>query len=133
MWIVLTLIWQLNRLKNILMAFKGLWRPLKSWKKGLKNDDMTSFSNSFYDSEFPGTDASKRTAFYGKIFIKESLEIEKTQVVCCGHSQNNYFMLNSNKISHCDRSSRNLQLHRQNLTRAYYCQSSGRKCARKSK
>ena len=22
-------------------------------------------------------------------------------VVCCGHPQNNYFMLNSNKISHC--------------------------------
>ena len=62
---------------------------------------MTSFSNSFYDSEFPRIDASKKTIFYGKICIKESLEIEKTQVVCCGHPQNNYFMLNSNKISHC--------------------------------
>ena len=100
--VVLTLIWWLNRLKSILMAFKSLWRPLKARKKGLKNDDMTSFSNSFYDSEFPGIDASKKTSFYEKICIKESLEIEKTQVVCCGHPQNNYFMLNSNKISHCD-------------------------------
>ena len=99
--VVLTLIWWLNRLKSILMAFKSLWRPLKARKKGLKNDNMTSFSNSFYDSEFPRIDASKKTIFYGKICIKESLEIEKTQVVCCGHPQNNYFMLNSNKISHC--------------------------------
>ena len=82
--VVLTLIWCLNRLKSILMASIGLWRPLKAWKKGLKNDAMTSFSNSFYDSEFPRTDASKKTVFYGKICIKESLEIEKTQVVCCG-------------------------------------------------
>ena len=48
------------------MPFKGLWRPLKARKKGLKNDDMTSFSNSFYDSEFPGTDASKKTVFMEK-------------------------------------------------------------------
>ena len=26
---------------------------------------------------------------------------EKTQVVYCGHPQNNYFMLSSNKIFHC--------------------------------
>ena len=83
--VVLTLIWWLNRLKSILMAFKSLWRPLKARKKGLKNDDMTSFSNSFYDSEFPRIDASKKTIFYGKICIKKSLEIEKTQVVCCGY------------------------------------------------
>ena len=76
--VVLTLIWCLNRLKSILMASIGLWRPLKAWKKGLKNDAMTSFSNSFYDSEFLRTDASKKTVFYGKICIKESLEIEKT-------------------------------------------------------
>ena len=62
---------------------------------------MTCFSNSFYDSEFPRIDASKKTIFYGKVCTKESLEIEKTQVVCCGHPQNKYFMLNSNKISHC--------------------------------
>ena len=57
--VVLTLIWWLNRLKSTLMPFKGLWRPLKVRKKGLKNDDMTSFSYSFYDSEFLRTDASK--------------------------------------------------------------------------
>ena len=57
--VVLTLIWWLNILKSTLMPFKGLWRPLKARKKGLKNDEMTSFSNSFYDSEFPRTDASK--------------------------------------------------------------------------
>ena len=62
---------------------------------------MTSFPNSFYDLEFPRTDASKRTGFYGKICVKACLEIEKTQVVCCGHPKNIYFMLNSNKISHC--------------------------------
>ena len=43
------------------MAFKGLRRPLKARKKGLKNDDMTSFSYSFYDFEFPQTNASKKT------------------------------------------------------------------------
>ena len=93
-------------LKSIKKYFYGiyiLWRPLRAWRKGLKNDAMTSFSNSFYDSEYPQTDASKKTVFNGKICIKESLEIEKTQVVCCGHPQNNYFMLNSNKISHCGR------------------------------
>ena len=57
--VVLRLIWILNQLKIILMPFKGLWSPLKARKKDLKNDDMTSFSNSFYDSEFPRTDASK--------------------------------------------------------------------------
>ena len=40
--------------------------------------------------------------FYGIICIKACIEIEKTQVVCCGHSKNIYFMLNSNKIFHCD-------------------------------
>ena len=44
---------------------------------------------------------AKRLFFYGKLCIKACLEIVKTQVVCCGHPQNNYFMLNSNKISHC--------------------------------
>ena len=76
--VVLTLIGWLDRLESILMAIKGLWRPLKARKKGLKNDDMTSFSNSLYDSEFPQTTASKKDCFYGKICIKESLEIEKT-------------------------------------------------------
>ena len=57
--VVLRLIWILNQLRIILMPFKGLWSPLKARKKGLKNDDMTSFSNSFYDSEFSRTDASK--------------------------------------------------------------------------
>ncbi len=42
----------------------------------------------------------KKTVFYGKIYIKECLEIEKTQVVCCGHPKNNYFMLDSSKIFH---------------------------------
>ena len=84
------------------MPFKGLRRPFKDKKKGLKNDDMTSFSNSFYDSEFLQTDASKQTVFYGKICIRGCLEVQKTQVVCCDHPKNNYFMLNSNKISHCD-------------------------------
>ena len=32
------------------------------------------------------------------------LEIEKTHVVCYGHPQNNYFLLNTNKITHCDKS-----------------------------
>ena len=63
--VVLTLIWCLNRLKSILMASIGLWRPLQAWKKGLKNDAITSFSYSFYDFENPRTDASKRTGFYG--------------------------------------------------------------------
>ena len=100
--VVLTLIWWLNRLKSTLMSFKGLWRPLKARKKGLKNDDMTSFSNSFYDSEFPWTEQANRLFFYGKICIRGSLEVKKTQVVCCCHPPKNYFMLNSNKISHCD-------------------------------
>ena len=44
----------------------------------------------------------KKNVFYGKICIKACLEIEETQVVCCGHLQNNYFMLNSNNtIFHC--------------------------------
>ena len=33
--------------------------------------------------------------FSEKVFIKECLEVEETQVVCCGHPQNIYFMLNS--------------------------------------
>ena len=72
---------------------------IKSWNKVEKHDDITSFSYSFYDFEFPQTNAT--TVFYGKICIKACLEIEKTHVVCCGHPQNNYFMFNSNKISHC--------------------------------
>ena len=66
--VVLTLIWWLNRLKSILMAFKSLWRPLKARKKGLKNDDMTSFSNSFYDSEYP---QAKRLFFMEKYVSKK--------------------------------------------------------------
>ena len=50
---------------------------------------MTSFSN--------------RLVFYGKICTTGGIEVEKTQVVCCGHPQNIYCMLNSNKICHCDR------------------------------
>ena len=41
------------------------------------------------------------TGFYGKICIKEYLEIEETQVVCFGHPKNIYFMLNSSNIFHC--------------------------------
>ena len=44
------------------------------------------------------------TGFYGKICIKEYLEIEETQVVCFGHPKNIYFMLNSSNIFHCDKS-----------------------------
>ena len=62
---VLAFVWWLNRLKTILMAFRGLQIPFKARKKGLKNDDITSFSYSFYDFENPRTDASKRTGFYG--------------------------------------------------------------------
>jgi hypothetical protein len=39
--------------------------------------------------------------FSEKVCIKECLEIEKTQVICCGHPQNIYFMLNSTTASHC--------------------------------
>ena len=37
------------------MAFRGLQIPFKARKKGLKNDDITSFSYSFYDFENPRT------------------------------------------------------------------------------
>ena len=83
--------------------FDGLQRVSKGLKKGLKNDDMTSFSYSFYDSEFLRTDASKQTVFYGKICIRGRLEVEKTQVVCCGHPQNIYFMVNSTTGFRCAR------------------------------
>ena len=86
------------------MAFRGLQIPFKARKKGLKNDDITSFSYSFYDFKKPRADASKRTGFYGKIYIKACLEIEKTQAVCCGHLQNICFTLNSNTIIHCAKS-----------------------------
>ena len=43
---------------------------------------------------FPGTDASKKTVFYGKVCIKACLEIEKTQAVCCSHPKNILFLLN---------------------------------------
>ena len=46
---------------------------------------------------------ANRLFFYGIICIRGGLEVEKTQVVCCGKPQNNYFILNSNKISHCVR------------------------------
>ena len=66
--VVIRLIWISNRLKIILMPFKGLWSPLKARKKGLKNDDMTSFSNSFYDSEYP---QAKRLFFMEKYVSKK--------------------------------------------------------------
>ena len=44
---------------------------------------------------FRRTEANKKTGFYRKICIKACLEIEKTQVVCCSHPQNSYFLLNS--------------------------------------
>ena len=39
--------------------------------------------------------------FFEKICIKECLEIEITQVVCCGHPQNIYFLLNGTTRIHC--------------------------------
>ena len=39
------------------MAIKGIYRPLKARKKSLKNYDVTSFDNSFYDFEFPRRNA----------------------------------------------------------------------------
>ena len=51
---------------------------------------------------------AKRQVFYVKICIKACLETEKTQTVCCGQPKNNYFMLNSNKISHCGQRPKNM-------------------------
>ena len=96
--VVLTLIWCLNRLKSILMASIGLWRPLKAWKKGLKNDAMTSFSNSFYDSEFPRTDASKKTVFLWKnMYQRKSRNWENSSSMLWSI----YFMLTTTNRSHC--------------------------------
>ena len=41
--VVLALIWGSNRLKSILMAIKGIYRPLMARKKSLQNYDVTSF------------------------------------------------------------------------------------------
>ena len=38
--------------------------------------------------------------FFEKICIKECLEVGETQVVCCGHTKNIYFMLNSTTMFH---------------------------------
>ena len=43
----------------------------------------------------------QKDCFNEKTCIKACLEIEKSQVVCCSHPQNIYFMLNSNRIFHC--------------------------------
>ena len=51
--------------------------------------------NQIAPKAFPRTDQSKKTVFYGKMCIKACLEVEKTQVVCCSHPQNSYFLLNS--------------------------------------
>ena len=58
-------------------------------------------SRKFWESPSRWTEASKNTGIYGKTCIKACLEIEKSQVVCCSHPQNIYFMLNSNRIFHC--------------------------------
>ena len=62
---------------------------------------MTSNFYDFASREFTETIRSKKPVFSEKICIKECLEVEATQVVCCGHPQNNYLMLNSNKMFHC--------------------------------
>ena len=60
------------------MTFKGQ-------KKGLKNDEMTCDFYDFASREFTETIRSKKSAFSEKVCIKECLEVEKTQVVCCSH------------------------------------------------
>ena len=55
---------------------------------------------------FPLEDLLKQSVanslfFLKKICIKECLEVEETQVLCCGHPQNIYFMLNSTTTFHC--------------------------------
>ena len=82
--------------------FDGLQRVSKGLKKGLKNDDMTSNFYDFASRGFTETIRSKWPVFSEKICIKECLEVEETQVVCCGHPKNIYFMLNSTTMFHCD-------------------------------
>ena len=48
------------------MAFKGLRRPLKARKKGLKNDDMTSFLTLSMILNF-----SKQTQAKGLVFMEK--------------------------------------------------------------
>ena len=52
-------------------------------------------SNCFYSISV--NRLKQKDCFYGKICIKASLKIEKTQAVCCSHPQNILFLLNSNK------------------------------------
>ena len=97
--VVLTLIWWLNRLKSILMAFKSLWRPLKARKKDLKNNNMTSFSNSFYDSEFLRIDASKDYFLWKNMYQRKSKNWENSSSMLWSI----YFMLTTTNRSHCNR------------------------------
>ena len=84
---------------------KVFWWPLnrafKGQKKDLENDEVTSNFHDFASRGFTEIIRSNESIFSEKICIKECLEIEITQVVCCGHPQNIYFMLNSSNIFHC--------------------------------
>ena len=62
---------------------------------------MTSNFYDFASRGFTETIRSKKPVFSEKICIKECLEVGETQVVCCGHPQNIYFMLNSTTMFHC--------------------------------
>ena len=86
---------------------KVFWWPLnrafKGQKKDLENDEVTSNFHDFASRGFTEIIRSNESIFSEKICIKECLEVEKTQVVYCGHPQNNHFMLNSATMFYCDR------------------------------
>ena len=65
-------------IKEGLLTFVLVWHNYTNWRK-------------------------QKDIFFGKICIKASLEIEKTQEVCCSHSQNIFFYWNRD-FSHCGRS-----------------------------
>ena len=76
---------------------KVFWWPLKVWKmmKSQVISMILLLEDLLKESE------ANSLFFSEKICVKECLEVRETQVVCCGHPQNIYFLLNSTTTFHC--------------------------------
>ena len=80
------------------MTFKG---PLKARKKVWKMMKWQVISMILPLEDLLKQSEANSLFFSEKVCIKEYLWIEETQVVCCGHPRNIYFMLNSTTTFHC--------------------------------
>ena len=73
-----------------------LWKNMhQSKSKNWENSSsmLKSIKKSCISMNILGNRCKQKDCFYGKICLKECLEIEKTQVVCCSHPKNIYFLL----------------------------------------